>query len=334
MEHLKIGYYILVLLVGAAAIAYAGLMGRTYRLPFLKPFAWFLVFNNILALVNLTSAYACANLLGFCAGFGYTVFPKVLGPTARLAQVGIIYALFAVAAGLRRRRLPRALSAAFAAFAAVLLASYAVWAALPRGHAWWLTLARGQLAVFILGVLAILVVLVVLLLDARRIAVAAERRAVRLLALAYVATYAVFVVTFRLPVGVQFFPNALALLAINVVPLFWFGRPFTAAYAAPPASSDGREAFEAFCRTRGLSARECDIVGLILRGKSNAQIEKELFISIHTVKNHITSIHGKLGVRSRWQLISLFHSGGRERPAPISPVPAAERAAERNPWHE
>jgi DNA-binding CsgD family transcriptional regulator len=334
VEHLKIAYYLFVLLVGAAATAYAVLMGRAYRLPFLRPFAWFLVFNNLLALVNLTSAYACANLLGFCAGFGYTVFPKVLGPAARLAQVGIVYTLFAVAAGLRRRRLPRALSAAFAAVAAVLLTSYAVWAALPRGHAWWLTLARGQLAVFILGVLAILGVLVVLLLDARRIAVAAERRAVRLLGLAYFATYAVFIVTFRLPVGVQFFPNALALLAINVIPLVWFGRPFAAAFAAPPSAADDREAFAAFCRTRGLSARECDILGQLLRGKSSAQIEKELFISVHTVKNHITSIHRKLGVRSRWQLISLFHSGRPGRPAAGAPVPSAERVPERSPWHE
>ena len=73
-----------------------------------------------------------------------------------------------------------------------------------------------------------------------------------------------------------------------------------------------RESLERFCRTRGLTAREGAILELILRGKSNAQIEKELFISIHTVKNHITNIHQKLGVRSRWQLISLFHAA---RPA-------------------
>jgi DNA-binding CsgD family transcriptional regulator len=330
----QIAYYLIVLLVGAAAVTSAVLTGRAYRLPFLKPFAWFLVFNNVLALVNLTSAYACANLLGFCAGFGYTTFPKVLGPTARLAQLGIVYALFAVIAGLRRRRLSRTFNAAFAAAAAALLASYVAGAVLPAGHAWRSTLAWGQLAVFLLGVLAMLCALLGLAIGSRRIPGAAERRAVRLFALSYFAAYAVFVVTFRLPVNVQFFPNALALLAINVIPLIWFGRPFAAAYAAPPASADGREAFEAFCRARGLSPRECDVLGLILRGKSNAQIEKELYISIHTVKNHITSIHGKLGVRSRWQLISLFHSGRPDRFASGAAVPPAERAPERSPWHE
>lgn len=80
--------------------------------------------------------------------------------------------------------------------------------------------------------------------------------------------------------------------------------------------------------------RESGIVELILRGKSNAQIEKELFISVHTVKNHITNIHHKLGVRSRWQLISLFHSGRSKRPSAAGPVPEMESAPERGSWRQ
>jgi DNA-binding CsgD family transcriptional regulator len=131
--------------------------------------------------------------------------------------------------------------------------------------------------------------------------------------------YAVFVLTFWLPNAVQFPPNALALLAINLFPLFWFRKPFAAAYATTAASADDREALERFCRTRGLTPREGAILERILRGRSNAQIEKELFISIHTVKNHITNIHQKLGVRSRWQLISLFHAGRQTWPSPEPP---------------
>src|SRR5512135_3511555 len=120
VEHLKIAYYFAVLLVGTAAISYTVLMSRAYRLPFLQPFAYFLGFNNLLALINLTSAYACANLLGFCALFQYTVFGSVLGPTARLAEVGIIYALFAMALGFAGRRPSRAFDRWFGAAAALL----------------------------------------------------------------------------------------------------------------------------------------------------------------------------------------------------------------------
>jgi DNA-binding CsgD family transcriptional regulator len=334
VEHLKIAYCLLALLVGTAAIVYALLRGRGHRLPFVKPFAWFLGFNNLLALINLTSAYACANLLGFSALFRYSVFARVLGPAARLSQVGIVYALFAVARGLRGRRLSRAFNLTFGLFAGILLASYVVGGALPRGSASRLWLARGQLAVFGLGVLAMLGVLLRLLLDSRNIPDAAERKAVRIFGASYLTIYAVFVITFPLPTGAQFFPNALALLAINIVPFIWFGRLFDEAYAATPASGEDREALERFCRARGLSSREADILDLVLRGRSNAQIEKELFISIHTVKNHITNIYQKMGVRSRWQLISLFHSGRQERPS-AGPLPSGlGRTPEKDVWHE
>ncbi len=326
MEHLKIAYYLVVQLLGAGAVVYAVLMSRTYRLPFLGAYAWFLGFNNILGLANLTSAYACANLLGFCAAFQYTAFGQVMGPLARLSQVGIAYALWAVVLGFRGRRPSRAVNAAFLFAAGILLASYVVRAVLPLGSAPRTWIARGQLAAFGLGVLVMLLVLADLLLRSRNIRDEAERTAVRAFGAAYLTVYAIFVITARLPDNVQFLPNALALLAINVIPFIWFGKIFARAYAAAPASPDDREDFELFCRSRGLTARERDIIGLILRGKSNAEIEKELFISIHTVKNHITSIHAKLGVRSRWQLISFFHSGRPKRPAA---GPMAEEAAGR-----
>ena len=54
----------------------------------------------------------------------------------------------------------------------------------------------------------------------------------------------------------------------------------------------------------GLSNREGEILGLLLRGKSNKEIERDLFISPHTVRNHIHNIYQKLGVGSRLQLMN------------------------------
>jgi DNA-binding CsgD family transcriptional regulator len=326
VEHLKIAYYFGVLLVGTAAIVCAVLMSRSYRLPFLKPLVWFLVFNNVIALVNLTSAYACANLLGFCALGRYTVLGGILGPAARLSEAGIIYALIAISRGFTGRRLSRTFNRRYAAAAGLLAASYILTALVPRRTPLWLWTARGQAIVFILGVLAILGVLLMLILGARKFGDAAEGRAARAFGLVYFVIYALFVATFWFPNNVQFPPNALALLTINIFPLLWFRKPFAEAYAAASMSADDRESLERFCRTRGLTSREGAILGLILRGKSNAQIEKDLFISIHTVKNHITNIHQKLGVRSRWQLISLFHGSGQERPAAGTPVLEPELA--------
>jgi DNA-binding NarL/FixJ family response regulator len=50
-----------------------------------------------------------------------------------------------------------------------------------------------------------------------------------------------------------------------------------------------------------LSERELEILGWIARGASNREIADGLFIAEGTVKNHVTHILGKLGVRDRTQ---------------------------------
>jgi DNA-binding NarL/FixJ family response regulator len=50
-----------------------------------------------------------------------------------------------------------------------------------------------------------------------------------------------------------------------------------------------------------LSERELEILSLIARGASNKEIASQLYIAEGTVKNHITHIFGKLGVRDRTQ---------------------------------
>jgi two-component system NarL family response regulator len=51
----------------------------------------------------------------------------------------------------------------------------------------------------------------------------------------------------------------------------------------------------------GLTARELDVLKLIVRGRSNKEIGSDLSISEATVKTHINSILSKLGVSDRTQ---------------------------------
>ena len=59
-----------------------------------------------------------------------------------------------------------------------------------------------------------------------------------------------------------------------------------------------------------LSAREREIFSLLARGLTNLDIGRELFISEKTVRNHVTSIFEKLGVRSRAHAIVLAKDNG------------------------
>jgi DNA-binding NarL/FixJ family response regulator len=53
--------------------------------------------------------------------------------------------------------------------------------------------------------------------------------------------------------------------------------------------------------TESLSVREKEVLRLVVDGKDNAAIAKELFISPYTVKNHISNILLKLHVENRLQ---------------------------------
>jgi DNA-binding NarL/FixJ family response regulator len=49
----------------------------------------------------------------------------------------------------------------------------------------------------------------------------------------------------------------------------------------------------------GLTARELEVLRLLVEGKSDRAIAEALFVSRHTAANHVASILGKLGVPAR-----------------------------------
>jgi DNA-binding NarL/FixJ family response regulator len=54
-----------------------------------------------------------------------------------------------------------------------------------------------------------------------------------------------------------------------------------------------------------LTAREREVLGLLGRGLSNKMIARDLRISEHTVKFHVSSIYAKLGAASRTEAVGL-----------------------------
>ena len=86
----------------------------------------------------------------------------------------------------------------------------------------------------------------------------------------------------------------------------------TAAGPQPPAA-DGAAADGAAVTVPGLdrlSPRERELVTLVARGRTDAQIASQLYISVRTVSSHLDRIRDKTGCRRRADLTRLALSGG------------------------
>ncbi|QBD75506.1 response regulator transcription factor [Ktedonosporobacter rubrisoli] len=68
-----------------------------------------------------------------------------------------------------------------------------------------------------------------------------------------------------------------------------------------PATTPGRPTSSGPSDVAALTEREREVLALLVRGASNREISESLYIASGTVKNHLSNILGKLGVRDRTQ---------------------------------
>ena len=80
-----------------------------------------------------------------------------------------------------------------------------------------------------------------------------------------------------------------------------FGRRAPQSLMRPPALDE-------------LTERETEVLALVARGLSNAEIAERLFVSAGTVKTHVARIFMKLGLRDRAQAVVLAYESGIVEP--------------------
>jgi DNA-binding CsgD family transcriptional regulator len=74
----------------------------------------------------------------------------------------------------------------------------------------------------------------------------------------------------------------------------------------------------------GLTRRELEVLQLMARGYTNPQIAEALSLAEGTVKNHLSSIYSKIGVRSRGEAVAWAWKNELIKPGDMLPTEAEE----------
>ncbi len=306
MKHFNVLSMGLVLIVGVWSIVEFRQRSRRFAEHRLGGIWRFLIFYNALAVVVFLTAYGESNLtpdqlagLSFWYKIGEWPILAALVLGAHLSLYGFIF---------RRwdRNLPVWLIAVTGIFVSAVTAWYFLSLKFPSlapsrpDNTFWLALIwpPGVLDVFFLGRL---------LADNRKTADPGRRKVDAAFAWLMIARYPVHLaLSVWTPVGTMFLALTLTRLLglfTNLAPLIWLKAYFLPWAGGLGKAIAGRFDLAAIGRTRGLSAREMEILELMIDGKSYKDIESTLHISIHTVKSHVYSLYRKMDVKSRHELI-------------------------------
>ncbi|MFC2142337.1 LuxR C-terminal-related transcriptional regulator [Acidobacteriota bacterium] len=305
MDHILLLAYLVALMVGVAAAVTAQMYSRTYRYTFLRFLVRYIIFLNLALFIYFLSTYMTVSSAFPDLHEEDSVLLAILFLVAIGVWVGCVHSFIHLTCGLRGRDVPGKVVRLFQ-IGLILVGVMCVAGVTTFVH----TGSNRWTAGTYIGVIGVTTLVffsgVIGLLRHRDLEQkAARRRAIRAYGWLHAAAYGIFFTAPFLAMGtpkivVQF----AALVSLNLAPLVWLRRFFLRDYVSF-LGDEARPPLDAVVRKHEISAREREVMELILEGKSNQEIEKMLFISYNTVKNHIYSIYRKLGVKSRGQMIHL-----------------------------
>jgi DNA-binding CsgD family transcriptional regulator len=297
--------------IGVATTLLAFRLKNKHPNGFTAPFAYFVLFFNIYGFVKLTGKVFLSVLGDPASDLFFTlilVLPVIYAPAVAL----YMFMLFRWIWDLAGKKPGPALLAVFWGLQAAAFGFYVVGIVLRSPFldaARWLISMRDYILIPLL-----FSPLVYLFVRLRTIGDAPRKRLLLILGTYYLAGFSVFFfLTFaRLPYYhsanayfclMTFFHYFLHLPPLLLLEKFLKTRgPALAAQIREKEKREMESVFAAY----GITERERGIVQLIIQGKSNAEIGKELFIATKTVKNHVLNIYRKTGAKNRVQLTNLL----------------------------
>jgi DNA-binding CsgD family transcriptional regulator len=298
-----IGYFFVVTVLAGLPVWAAHRLQTTFHQRWLFPYTLYLASWGALVLLSVAQYVLIGSFLPESA---WVQLSAATRPLFAIAFGVALYFLSSFMAQLTGGRLSQAYKTAYAVIWTVFAVGVSVAGALIVGRPPEALAAAASLFAFVLKTSIIYGWIAHALLTLQRVEDPLDRTGLRRFVLLLMGGFLAFdlaVHDVAAVVGVETPDVVIALVQVgaNYPALLWLGRFVrrrALARPAEPLPADLKSDLVAL----GLSARESDVVELLLLGLSHKEIAERLFISPDTVKKHTYNAHRKLGVQNRVQL--------------------------------
>ncbi|MDQ1351797.1 MAG: hypothetical protein QG657_2102 [Acidobacteriota bacterium] len=307
-------YYFLSLAASVIMIVISHRLLKKYGYKFLNFYFLYVVFYYVYGFLTFTSRLILSRIFIEAPDMLNTA-SQVIGATA--LPVLFISLFFAMSwiRDLTGKRIPIRLKTIYWTVQSVLLAAFLYGVAnLEKTNDF--SLAGPIFEVIsTLEILIILIILIQTYLYARSQTDVNRKRLAMNLAHMYLAGFALMVVFgkfIRIPFyiypGELFFQVAVTILffSLNIPPLLYLYFFLKKHHGEWVTHGPEPARLRDFYTRYDITGREEEIIDLLMEGKTNEEIGDELFISTKTVKNNISTIYKKTGVKNRVQLSNLL----------------------------
>ncbi|MCP4726265.1 MAG: helix-turn-helix transcriptional regulator [bacterium] len=311
MDHLIIVLHISGLIAGIAAAFYLFAQNKVYNYSFLKTYIYNIVFLNLIIFTKIISRYYKINIfndvrLTLDIETAHLAGDIILITSTGIeifASLGLVYTFLKIIFEIQDLALGRKVMYFLITYAAVASITFGICIAefLYNQNPSWLhrsldILGSGLSLVIMFSLFSGLI---------RRQPDLSENRIIflRSYSIFYLICIPTLFILDMLNYQYEYLTEAFIVISVNIFPLIWV-KFIISRYSnnnAPILFS--KLNIDNLVSLHNVTPREREIFELILKGYSNIEIQNELFISPHTVKNHNYNIYKKLGIRSRGELI-------------------------------
>jgi len=317
IEHIKILAFFILLLSTLWLIFYINNIYKKYLYSFVKAIRTYIIVVLILLVLRFIYFYVRENILLYLEPNLSTVYLKILIFSNSVVTILGVYLMLNILLSFNNKSFTKSQNIKAFLIGIIITTIYIFTSLFPeyfKSLFNWLDLMTVNTFIFnvVIYNLEFLIIISFYFIWSRIIKDKDRKRISKLFALFYITCNSlsllalIFVVQTNIS-EMQLWIIQLFILSLFILaPFLWLKFIFIKYAQTMSRLINSNVNLESIYNKYNISEREKDIIQLIIDGKGNNEIKEILFISYHTVKNHLSNIYKKLNVKNRHELVHLF----------------------------